>query len=109
MYGLRTDFFPRAKFCLSCVHETKEDIELSQHGVLYSYTIGHMPSSRFKPPYAIGYIDLPEKVRVYTPFVINESQPFKIGMEMDVFIDTLWEEDDKEVIGYKFKPTTSSK
>ncbi|MBT7712552.1 MAG: OB-fold domain-containing protein, partial [Deltaproteobacteria bacterium] len=47
-----------------------EDIELSQRGVLYSYTIGHMPSSRFKPPYAIGYIDLPEKVRVYTPFVI---------------------------------------
>ncbi|MFH2129353.1 MAG: OB-fold domain-containing protein [bacterium] len=97
-------FFPKAKFCLSCVHNELEEIELSQKGSLYSYTIGHMPSSHFQPPYAIGYIDLPENYRIYAPLVMVEDQPFEVGMEMVAVIDKLWEEDGKEVIGYKFKP-----
>ncbi|MBU2648697.1 OB-fold domain-containing protein [bacterium] len=101
-------FFPKSKFCLSCVHKEMEEIELSQRGILYSYTIGHMPSSHFKPPYAIGYIDLPEKVRIYAPLVMTADQSFQVGMEMVAVIDKLWEEDDKEIIGYKFKPVDNA-
>ena len=97
-------FFPKTLFCLSCTHKELEDIELSRKGILYSYSIGHMPSSHFSPPYAIGYIDLPENHRVYAPLVIVENQPFEVGMEMIVTIDKLWEEDGKEVIGYKYRP-----
>ncbi len=53
---------------------------------------------------AIGYIDLLENHRVYAPLVMVEDQPFEVGMEMVAVIDKLWEGDDKEIIGYKFRP-----
>lgn len=97
-------FFPTVQLCLSCLKEELEDIELSQKGELYSYTIGNMPSMHFSPPYAVGYVDMPERVRIFAPLVITEDKPFKVGMDMEVVIEKLWQEDDKEIIGYKFKP-----
>ncbi len=97
-------FFPPAKLCLECGHEELAEVELSRQGTLYSYTIGHMPSSHFDPPYAVGEIDLPDGVRVFAPLVMVENTPFEVGMDVDLIIEKLWEEEGKEVIGYKFKP-----
>ena len=97
-------FFPKVAFCLTCFNEDMEELKLSQRGKLYTYTIGRMPSTHFEPPYAIGQVDVPEGLRVFAPLEMTEDKPFIIGMEMEVFIDKLWQEDDKEVIGYKFKP-----
>ncbi len=97
-------FFPKVVSCLSCSNEDMEELKLSQKGKLYSYCIGHMPSSHFQPPYAIGYVDMPEGVRIFTPLKMMEDKPFKVGMEMGVTLEKLWQEGDKEVIGYKFKP-----
>ena len=33
-----------------------------------------------------------------------EEHPLKIGMEMELIIDKLWEEEGKEIVGYKFRP-----
>jgi len=63
-----------------------------------------MPSTRFISPYAIGYVDMPEGVRVFAPLKAEEGKPFKIGMEMEVVIDELWQEEDRRIVGYKFKP-----
>lgn len=97
-------FFPKASFCLSCLNEGMEELKLSRRGKLYSYAIGYMPSSHFQPPYAIGYVDMPEGVRIFAPLEIMEDKPFSVGMDVEVMIEKLWHEDDKEVIGYKFKP-----
>lgn len=97
-------FFPQAETCLACYHEELAELVLSPRGTLYSYTIGHMPSSHFQPPYAVGYVDMPEGVRVFAPLKIVEDRPFRTGMDMEVVLEGLWQEDDKEVIGYKFKP-----
>lgn len=97
-------FFPPAGLCLECGHEELAEVELGRRGTLYSYTIGHMPSFHFMPPYALGLIDLPEGVRVFAPLVMPEDASFEIGMGMDLIIEKLWDADDKEVIGYKFKP-----
>ena len=97
-------FFPKAVVCLSCLNENMEELRLSRRGKLYSYTIGRMPSMHFEPPYAIGYVDMPEGVRIFTPLKMMEDKPFSIGMDMEVVIEKLWQEDDNEVIGYKFKP-----
>jgi uncharacterized OB-fold protein len=97
-------FFPKAQLCLDCGHEALTEVELSRRGTLYSYTIGHMPSIHFAPPYALGYIDLPEEVRVFAPLELTEDSQFEVGMEMDMVIEKLWEEEGKEIIGYKFKP-----
>lgn len=97
-------FFPKAVFCLSCFNEDMSELKLSRRGKLYSYTIGRMPSMHFEPPYAIGYIDMPEGVRIFAPLKIIEDKPLKVGMDMEVVIEKLWQEGDNEVIGYKFKP-----
>lgn len=97
-------FFPKAQICFECGHEELAEVQLSRRGILYSYTIGHMPSRHFTPPYAVGYVDLPEDVRVFAPLVTTEQTPFSVGMEMEVVIEKLWEEGDKEIIGYRFKP-----
>lgn len=97
-------FFPKTVLCLSCLREDMEEIVLSEQGILYSYTIAHMPSMHFEPPYAVGYVDMPEGVRIFTPLNVVEDKPFKIGMEMHIVIEGLWQEEDKEIIGYKFEP-----
>ena len=99
-------FFPKAGVCFNCFSENMEELPLSRRGKLYSYSIGRMASLHFEPPYALGYIDLPEGVRVLSPLKIEESEygSLRIGMEMEVIIEKLWQEGDKEVIGWKFEP-----
>lgn len=97
-------FFPKVRFCFYCLSQSMEEVMLSRRGKLYSYTIGHMPSTHFQPPYAVGFVDLPEGVRVFAPLKMTEDKAFKVGMDMEVVIEELWQEDDKQVIGYKFKP-----
>jgi len=97
-------FFPKAKLCQACLHEELEEAPLSRKGKLYSYTIAHMPSSVFPPPHAMGYVVFPEGVRVFAPLKIIEDKPFDVGMEMEVVIEKLADLDEKELIGYVFKP-----
>jgi len=96
--------FPGVQLCLNCISENLEVISLSQRGKLYSYTISRVPSAHFEPPYAVGFIDLAEGVRVFSPLDMVEDRPFKVGMEMEARLETLWQEGDKQVVGYRFSP-----
>lgn len=99
-------FFPKVTICLNCFSENLQEVRLSKKGYLYSYTIGHMPSTHFSPPYAVGYIDLPEGVRIFAPLKIFEEKPFEVGMEMEAVLENLWEDEEgKEVLGYLFTPS----
>ena len=100
-------FFPKTHLCLNCVQENMEEIYLSRAGKLYSYTIGHMPSIHFEPPYAVGLIDLPEWIRIFAPLKIIENIPFSVGMDMELEIGELWEEENMGIIGYRFVPVTA--
>lgn len=99
-------FFPKAEVCLSCFHEQLEDVHLSREGTLYSYTTARMPSSHFTPPFSVGFVDMPEGVRVFSPLKEVENRAFKVGMRVKLVIEKLWEEGDKEVVGYKFVPAS---
>lgn len=97
-----TRFFPKADFCNQCLNKEMEELILSKRGTLYSYTITRVPVGRYPIPHAIGMITLPEKVRITAPLIMGEED-FKIGAEMEMEITTLWTEEDRDVIGYKFK------
>lgn len=97
-------FFPKVDFCFSCLKKEMKEFVLGPRGKLYSYTIGRLPAARFSPPYFVGMVDMPEGVRIFAPLKIKEDQDVKIGMDMEVVIEELWEEEDKQIIGYKFKP-----
>jgi len=97
-------YFPQAPFCFDCLGEIMEEVVLSRRGKLYSYTIGRMASTHFQPSYAVGLIDLPEGVRVFTPLIMTKDETYTIGMEMELVIEELWLENHNQIIGYKFKP-----
>jgi len=97
-------FFPKVQPCLNCFHKDLEEIPLSRQGELYSYATAYMPASHFQPPYTVGYVNLPEGVRVFAPLKEVEGQSFKVGLPMKLVIEELWRDGDKEVIGYKFTP-----
>ena len=56
-----------------------ERLDLSLNGKLYSFTIVHMPSEHFQPPYAIGWIELPEGIRIFSQIRGWQEHPLKIG------------------------------
>jgi uncharacterized OB-fold protein len=97
--------FPVRETCLNCLGQDLEPVYLSRKGKLYAYTIVHMPSEHFESPYAVGWIELPEGVRVFSQLRGWREQPLATGMEMELYIETLWEEEDKEVMGYVFRPS----
>lgn len=97
--------FPCREACLNCSSQDMERLNLSQQGKLYSFSIVHMPSEHFKPPYAVGWIELPEGIRMFSQIRGWQEHPLKTGMDMELAIEKLWDEEEKEVIGYIFRPS----
>ena len=97
-------FFPKRGHCLDCLNNSMESVVLSRTGKLYTFTIVYMPTEHYSPPYAIGWVEFPEGVRVFGQIEGWEQQSLRIGMDMQVIIGKLWEEEEQEVIGYKFEP-----
>ena len=100
-------YFPKVAVCPDCLKEdTLETVKLSQRGTLYTYTIVRVPSPGFKVPYAFGYIDLPDGVRVCSQISAPEplEENLKLGMDMELSIGQVREEAGKSIIGYLFHP-----
>jgi len=95
---------PLTTTCLYCYGEDLERLALSRRGKLYSYTIVYQPHKQFKVPFALGYIELPEGVRIFSPLKEREGKPFKVGMDMELVVEKLWDEGENEVIGPRFQP-----
>ena len=82
------------------------EVKLSPRGKLYTYTIVRVPTPGFKVPYAFGYIDLPEGVRVVSQIQATEplEDNLKLGMDMELSIGQIREDAGKPIIGYLFHP-----
>ena len=96
--------FPAKSVCLNCTNANVEFIKLSRDGKLYTYSTVYMASEHFPPPYTVGWIELPEDIRVFSQVRGWQEQPLKIGMGMRMYIETLWQDGDDEVIGFVFRP-----
>jgi uncharacterized OB-fold protein len=101
-------FFPPRYICSYCLtDEGVQKARLGNKGKLYSYTIIHVASKEFNPPYAFGFVIIePENIRiptVLTGFDFNEE--LKSGTEMEMVIDTLrHDEQGNEIVSYMFRP-----
>jgi uncharacterized OB-fold protein len=95
---------PLSTICFYCRGDKLERLQLSRYGKLHSYATVYMSSGHFEAPYIIGYIDLPEGIRMVTPLKERAGKPFKVGMDMELVVEKLWDEGDEEVIGPKFQP-----
>lgn len=57
--------FPQKPICPGCWGEgTQDAAQLSKEGTLYTFTVVRNPPPGFTAPYVLGYIDLPENLRV---------------------------------------------
>ena len=68
-----------------------------------------MPSEHFEPPYAIGWIELPEGIIVFSQIRGWQDHTLKTGMDMTVHFEKLWDEEEKSVTGYVFRPSEKQK
>lgn len=101
-------FFPKRVICPYCYKEVVQETELSKKGKLYSFTIIESEKAAppgFKVPYAFGYIDLPEGVRVLSLLTDWKRDHLRLDMDMEVVIEKLLDDPEgNEVYGYKFRP-----
>ena len=81
---------------LSSEHET---VELSATGALYSYTIIHPSPKSGAAPFAIGYVDFPEGVRVFGRIATSAGERPRIGATLRAIPDA--------ANGYSFEPVPS--
>jgi len=105
-------YFPKKEinFCPHCQKESLDEIRLSQKGTISSFTIvTQTPAGGFyrgPVPYAYGFVDLPEGVRVKTQFK-HEFSKLQIGLAVELCVVKLYRDDDgSDVYTYMFKPAS---
>ena len=95
---------PLTLTCFYCYSDELEAMPLSGKGKLYSYTVNYMDSRNIAAPFVGGLVKLGEGFMIYSILKEKQGKPFEIDMEMELVVETLWEKDGDEIIGYKFQP-----
>jgi uncharacterized OB-fold protein len=107
-----TYFFPETISCSNpnCKDKKVERAFLSRRGKLWSYTIQHYPppppfkASEPFVPYGIGVVELPENIRVAGMLSESDPKKLRIGMDLELFLDKIYEEDGRDIVTWKFRP-----
>ena len=78
--------FPAHKACPSCGAESGQDaVLLSPTGTLYSFSEIHVAPKGFAAPYVVGYVDLPEGVRLFGQ-IEGSAAALRIGQQVAVVL-----------------------
>jgi len=97
--------FPSRAVCSNCFHEEMETLPLSTQGKIYTYTIIGYPPPGITAPYAIGYVDLPEGVRVFSILTDWKQEDLKVGRSVKLVLGKFKDDQDgNEIVTYKFRP-----
>ena len=89
-----------------------EEVPLSRRGRLWSYTTNHYkaPEPYMSPdpfvPYTVAAVELQEERMVVLGQLAPGVDPdgLEAGMEMEIVLDTLYEDDENEYLVWKWKP-----
>lgn len=106
-------FFPKKEIALCgyCQSSELEEVELSRKGKVYSYSVvTQRPPVYYKGevPYALGFVELPEGIRIETLFTGCDPDSWCVGMDVEMVMEKLHEDEDgNEVMAYKFRPSSS--
>lgn len=110
-----TYFFPKASdFCRnpSCSSSTLEEVPLSARGTLWSFTDNRYPppAPYVAPdpfvPYVVAAVELEREKMVVLGQVASDVKigDLAAGMQMELFLDTLFEDDAHEYVVWKWRP-----
>lgn len=99
--------FPRKRVCPACFGERLADHALSATGTLHTYTCTYVGAPHLPSPYVIGFVDLPEGIRLLSLIVDCDpwDEVLQVGMPMAMTIGPLMRDEGGEMLHtYKFKP-----
>jgi uncharacterized OB-fold protein len=82
---------PPTPVCPNCASEDVALEEQPREGRLYSYTILHVAAPKWRRPLALGYVDLPNGVRVFTHL---DGQHWSVGQEVKLAMGDLGSDQD---------------
>lgn len=104
-------FFPKKEqgWCVHCQKRGLKDVRLSSKGRIGSFSVVMLqPGGGFYKgpvPYAYGSVDLVDGVRVKSLFTGCDLDKLEVGMEVELVIEKLCDDDDgNEIMTFKFKP-----
>jgi uncharacterized OB-fold protein len=114
-----TYFFPKeTHFCRNpaCSGREFEEVELSPRGTLWSFTnncyappLPYVAEDPFRP-YALAAVELEREKMVVMGQVArgHSTTDLRVGMPMELVVETLFEDEQTEYVVWKWKPTASS-
>jgi len=95
--------FPPHLQCPTCGEENGQaSVALSGVGTLYTFSEIHVAPEGFAVPYAVGYVDVPEGVRLFGQIEARAAD-LKIGQRLAVALGTVRTRSGRAVIGCKFR------
>jgi uncharacterized OB-fold protein len=106
--------FPGQGSCPRCASTEMTEHLLSRRGRLWAWTTQAFPPPT--PPYAgptgadfvpygVGYVELPDEVRVETRLTESDPSALRIGMEMELVVQPFRTDNDgNEVVTFAFRP-----
>ncbi len=114
----RTYFFPKETVACrnpSCPSTDLEEVELSRTGRVWSFTNNcyQPPAPYVSPdpfePYVIAAVELAEEKMVVLGQVAGGAtvEDLKAGVEVELVLDTLYEDDENEYVMWKWRPTAA--
>jgi benzoylsuccinyl-CoA thiolase BbsA subunit len=86
----------------------QEKFPMSRKGTLHTFARSHMGPSGLPTPYTIGFIELPEGIKLFS--LLTQCDPWdkvlSVGMAMEMVIETIREDEEGNgIVGYKFRPS----
>ncbi len=113
----RTFFFPKEEqFCRNpeCDGREFEEVPLSNKGRVWSYTEHHYqpPEPYISPdpfvPYTVAAVELAEEKMVILGQLATgvQAKEIEVGTEVQLVLETLYEDDSNDYLVWKWKPTT---
>jgi uncharacterized OB-fold protein len=111
-------FFPKeTAFCRNpaCAGTEFESCELSRRGTLWSFTDNRYPapapyvSADPFEPYAIAAVELASERMVVLGQVVRGvgTDRLRVGMEMELVLETLYSDDAKDYVIWKWRPVAA--
>jgi uncharacterized OB-fold protein len=94
-----------------------ETIHVARRGKLWTWTIQRFPPPT--PPFAgdgeafvpfgVGYIELPEGIRIEARLTENDPEKLEIGMDMELVVEKFDEDaDGNERMSFAFRPVSAA-
>ncbi len=99
-------FFPVREACAGCLGQDLETVRFSTEGTLYTYSVVRQSTPAFEVPYALGYVDFPEGVRIMGQLAGVDFDKITIGMPLMLSLEPFGEDEEgNPLTGYRFRPT----